>query len=141
MYIGGAGEDGTGPGVAVQVQQKAAVLEGGSSEIQPGQIGKQLPHDLPGLPEPLLFKLGVVIGPQPLLFAGGQTKMVDQIVQGGIGQHPLACQRFGKGRPLHAGQAGESRYRQTLGLKQVAQILTEQLHVAHLCHTGNCHYV
>ena len=138
MDIGDAGKDGAGSGIAVQIQQQAALLKSGGGEVQPGQVGKQPVHDLPGLPETFLFKLGVVIGPQPPLLPGSQAQVVDQIIQSHIGQHPLPRQRFGQGRPLDPGQPGQGRHSQALGLQQVPQVLTEQLHIAHLAQAENC---
>lgn len=85
LDVGGAGEDGAVAGVAVQVQQQPALLEGRRSEIQFRQVGKHPAHHLPGAADALLLKLGVIVIPQPSFLTGGQPQMVDQSVQGGIG--------------------------------------------------------
>ena len=78
LHIGDAGEDGAPGGVLRQVHQKLTLLKGGGHKVQRRQIGKQFAHQAPGSADALLFKLGVIIGPQPLAFAGGQPQVVDQ---------------------------------------------------------------
>ena len=90
LHVGGAVEDGPPPGVALQVQQQPALLKGRRGEVQLGQIGEHPAHHGTGAANSLLFKLGIVAVPQPPLLIRGQTQVVNETVQGVIGQHPLA---------------------------------------------------
>ena len=128
LHVGHAGIDGPRPGVLRQVHQQPGLLKGRRREVQLGQVGEQPPHPLAGAPDALLFKLRVVIGAQVLLLAGRQPQVVDQLVQGVVGQHALSGQGLGQRGPLDAGQPGQRRNGHALGLQKLAQVFAEQQH-------------
>lgn len=132
LYIGDAREDGTHGGILGQVHQKLALFKGRGHKVQLCQSGKQFAHQSPRPADALLFKLGVIIGAQPLTLAGRQPQMVDQGVQGVVGQYPLSCQGLGEGSPLHARQPGQSGNGHFFGLQQVPQVFAEQQQARHL---------